>query len=100
MLNLRGVYVKTESGETSQGFTLSDPRFAENLVGNLGAPLQTSFIQSTLATRDSSEANAGFDYVDDGFSDEATEVAVDPLSAGLAVQEEVEMKSTPVTAPT
>ncbi|KAK7685564.1 hypothetical protein QCA50_011431 [Cerrena zonata] len=44
MLNLRGVYLKTEPGDTSQSYILSDPRFAENLVGNLGAPLYTSYV--------------------------------------------------------
>ena len=94
MLNLRGVYLKTEPGEGTEGSMMSEPRFAENLVGNLGAPLQTGHIPSSLFTADSSETRPGFDYVDDGVSDDVTEVSADPFSAGIGTREEVEMKVT------
>ena len=98
MLNLRGVYLKTEPGEITEGYMMSEPRFAENLVGNLGAPLQTGYIPSSLFSADSSESKPGFDYVDDGASDDVTEVSADPLSVGIGVREEVEMKNTGTAA--
>jgi len=100
MLNLRGVYVSqglgavhgdptTTSVTTTQAATLtqfSDPHFASNIVGNLGAPLHAGESPSTI--KGGGEMDEGFEYTEwdvegeDGEGDE--EVSDNPLGFGLS----------------
>lgn len=91
MLNLRGVYFTTESGEDSQYRSLSDPHFASNLVGNLGAPLDIELTPSAILTRGTSDYDADVDYMDDS-PEVGLEMSADPLSAGIGERVNVEMR--------
>lgn len=97
MLNLRGVYLKPYITEdSSEGQTMTEPRFVATLVGNLGAPLNIGFTPSTIST--ARESDTGYD--NDEASEKEIEVSVDPLSAGLdAKRKDVKGKAVDTSPP-
>ncbi|RDX51742.1 hypothetical protein OH76DRAFT_1346339 [Lentinus brumalis] len=101
MLNLRGVYLvdsdddrRTDAADSAATITM---RFSSSIVGNMGAPLNSSLFSygsSTLRAQDSDHSDAEGDAgVDWSLEDETLEASGDPLLAGLGREdgEDVEM---------
>ncbi len=101
MLNLRGVYLVDSDDErgpdTADSAATITMRFSSSIVGNMGAPLNSSLFSygsSTLRAQDSDHSDAEGDVgVDWSVEDEILEASGDPLLAGLGREdgEDVEM---------
>ncbi len=88
MLNLRGVYISdpgySQAVSLGPGSTqISNLHFASNVVGNLGAPLDTITTSTATRTTTMTETDASTEYYSREDDDETVDVSSDPLGIGL-----------------